>query len=34
MVWAQQVASSPWGQHRIRNKKKSAAEIALHTLIN
>jgi len=34
VVWARQVASSPWGQHRIRNKKKRAAKNVLHTLIN
>jgi len=34
VVWAQQVASSPRGQHRIRKKKKRAAADALHTLIN
>jgi len=34
VVWAQKVASSAWGQHRIRNKKKRAAKNALHTLIN
>jgi len=34
VVWAQLVASSPWGQHHIRNKKKRAAKNALHTLIN
>jgi len=34
VVWAQQVASSPSGQHRIRNKKKRAAKHALHMLIN
>jgi len=34
VVWARKVASSPWGQHRTRNKNKRAAKNALHTLIN